>query len=287
MQRNVLVAWMVMSLGAPPGFRSCHTPPGTGGAGGGTATGGTDGGDGGTGTPQEGQGAACAAADQCASGFCVDGFCCDTACSGLCQACSNAVKGAGADGTCGYVVAGGDARGQCVDQGAASCGTDGACDGAGACQEYASGTVCVPASCDNEGAIRLASTCDGAGTCTAGGVMGCLPYNCSGDTCLTSCTSDGDCAGSPQDPPYCDASGRCMQKQFPGAPCTGDDQCYTGTCTDGVCCNEGCGTTCQTCAAAGMVGQCELVPAGANNPNHPCPDGGVCNGLGPSSAACM
>jgi hypothetical protein len=175
---------------------------------------------------------------------------------------------------------------QCVDQGAASCGTDGNCDGDGACQMYASGTVCVPASC-YVGKVTLASTCDGAGTCTAGGVMACLPYNCSGDACLTSCANDADCAGSPQDPPYCSASGQCEPRQLPGAPCTSADQCYTSNCDDGVCCIEGCNGTCNTCAAAGTVGECGVEPAGANNPNHPCPNGGVCNGVGGTTASCV
>jgi hypothetical protein len=50
-----------------------------------------------------GNGIACTAGAQCASGFCSDGVCCNTACGGGdpsdCQACS-VVAGAAADGTC-------------------------------------------------------------------------------------------------------------------------------------------------------------------------------------------
>ena len=53
-----------------------------------------------------------------------------------------------APGTCKPVPAGAvDPAGQCRDQGAASCGTDGFCDGAGACQLYAAGTQCAPPAC--------------------------------------------------------------------------------------------------------------------------------------------
>jgi hypothetical protein len=63
-------------------------------------------------------------------------------------------------------------------------------------------------------------------------MTGCIPYNCSGGTCLTSCTNNGDCAGPPTDRPYCDASGHCVPLLVPGQPCTSDDQCHGG-CADG------------------------------------------------------
>ncbi|EYF01333.1 hypothetical protein [Chondromyces apiculatus] len=40
---------------------------------------------------------------ECATGFCVDDVCCNTACDAECQACSNAKKGSGANGTCGNI----------------------------------------------------------------------------------------------------------------------------------------------------------------------------------------
>ena len=63
-----------------------------------------------------------------------DGVCCNVACAGLCSACTAAKKGGGADGACGSIAAGTDPDGECAEQGANSCGTDGAGDGAGACR---------------------------------------------------------------------------------------------------------------------------------------------------------
>jgi N-acetylneuraminic acid mutarotase len=88
-------------------------------------------------------GTACTAAAACASGFCAAGLCCDSACTGTCMACTAKLKGTGKDGTCGPVEAGTDPGNVCTDQGASSCGTDGLCDGSGACGTYPDGTVCL------------------------------------------------------------------------------------------------------------------------------------------------
>ena len=51
-------------------------------------------------------------------------------------------------GTCSPAAAGSDPFNQCADVGATNpCGTNGSCDGAGACQFYSAGTNCAPASC--------------------------------------------------------------------------------------------------------------------------------------------
>jgi hypothetical protein len=91
------------------------------------------------------------------------------------------------------VAAGQDPLNQCADQGAASCGTDGACNGMGACRLYAAGTQgCGPAACAG-GVESAARTCDGAGACRQAVPKACSPYGCNGARCATSCAVDSDC----------------------------------------------------------------------------------------------
>ena len=58
-------------------------------------------------------GISCAGDATCASLHCVDGLCCNTACSGLCQACSN-VRTGGANGSCLPVMANSDPDEECA-----------------------------------------------------------------------------------------------------------------------------------------------------------------------------
>lgn len=234
---------------------------------------------------KQANGATCTAASQCTSGFCADGVCCDTACGGTCQACSAAKKGSGANGTCGPVKVGTDPNNQCADQGASSCGTNGMCDGAGACQLYASGTTCGAAVCSGTQAKQ--PVCNGSGTCqTPATGTECAPYACSAGACKQPCSTDNDCATGN----FCQ-TGVCKPKQAAGTACTTGNQCALGFCVDGVCCDSACGGTCQACSAvkkgSGTDGMCGPVKAGTD-PNNQCADQGVascgqngmCNGAG-------
>jgi hypothetical protein len=147
------------------------------------------------------RGSLCDQADECASGFCADGVCCDVACAGGCRACNQT----GRAGTCWPVENGQrDPHGVCVDQGGASCGTSGTCDGLGACERYAAGTVCAASTCVGN-AFEGARVCDGLGTCGAAPPLHvCAPYACNPANCLNACTSDLGCAG----PAVC-VSGTC------------------------------------------------------------------------------
>jgi hypothetical protein len=104
------------------------------------------------------QGASCGGDAECGTNHCVDGVCCDTGCTGACQACVASKKG-GVDGVCGNITANTDPDAECADQGATSCGTNGFCDGAGACAKYAAGTTCRASA----GNCDVAETCPGAG----------------------------------------------------------------------------------------------------------------------------
>src|SRR5581483_6478661 len=94
----------------------------------------------------------CTADSQCGSGFCTDGVCCETACHESCWTCSaqNTV------GSCVPADVGTYPRDDCADDGLASCGNDGTCDGSGACRRYPAGTICRQPTCSGS-TLTLAS----------------------------------------------------------------------------------------------------------------------------------
>ncbi|MES1205990.1 MAG: hypothetical protein ABUS79_08630 [Pseudomonadota bacterium] len=134
---------------------------------------------------------------------------------------------AGQVGTCAPIPAGkADPGGTCKDQGPASCGTNGKCDGAGACQAYPTGTGC-----------------GGGGTCQAGMCMGPAPNG-------TVCAADADCASHHCTDGFCcamDACGACKSCGVKGSE---------GTCA-AVADGTACGTpSCSTKQAAIVGRQC-------------------------------
>ncbi|MEZ4312289.1 MAG: hypothetical protein R3F14_30030 [Polyangiaceae bacterium] len=60
-----------------------------------------------------------------------------------------------------------------------------------------------------------------------------------------------------------------------GAPCDRADDCATGFCLDGVCCESACDGLCDTCTAEGSAGLCVLRPQGAS-----CGSGLICDAAG-------
>jgi hypothetical protein len=222
-------------------------------------------------------GETCAMGTECLSTNCVDSVCCDSACTGICEACSAIKKGQGANGMCESVIIGDDPDNDCSDQGAATCGTSGVCDGAGACDLYASGTICDPESCSMD-VQNNADTCDGAGVCINNGTVNCSPYICGASACKTDCTTDTDCLTGY----YC-SSNSCVLQKTDGAACTAANECASTFCVDLVCCNEACGGTCQACTAAkkgaGNDGMCDLITANTD-PDAECPGASMCDGAG-------
>ena len=231
---------------------------------------------GGTCTKKSG-GAVCTTAAECATGNCEQGVCCDKACPGPCTACNLA----GTAGVCSNVPAGQDPLNQCTDQGAPSCGNDGACNGAGACRNYASGTSCAAGSCTGS-TLTLASLCDGAGKCVAGTTQMCDPFLCgTGGTCKSTCAANTDCT----------TGNLCLMtscgKKPAGGTCTATTDCMSGFCQQGICCMTACTGTCQSCAVPGKEGTCSPVPQG-QDPLNQCTDqlaascgtDGSCNGAG-------
>jgi len=143
--------------------------------------------------PKQANGAGCTLGTDCVSTHCVDGVCCGTACAGSCTSCNQT----GMEGMCLPVGMGKpDPRKLCVDGGASSCGKNGLCDGAGACQLYPATTMCASASC-NKATLHSARHCNGTGLCVAATDTDCMAYRCDPATlaCFTSCTViGGQCA---------------------------------------------------------------------------------------------
>jgi hypothetical protein len=144
--------------------------------------------------PRKVNGAGCVAASECMSNVCVDGVCCNTNCTGACMACNLT----GQAGTCRPVPSGkADPHNVCKDMGAASCGSNGQCDGSGGCLRYPVGSICESPQCLAH-AIIGAKKCAAGGVCMATAPTDCAPFKCNpADTmCFTSCMTNAECAAA-------------------------------------------------------------------------------------------
>lgn len=236
----------------------------------------------------------CVFAAECLSGYCVDGLCCNSECSGTCQACTNTLKGFGADGVCGSIVYGKAPENpdECpTDFANSPCGLDGTCDGAGQCRKVVPGTSCPGVSTCSNGKT-IAPICNGLGACVDDIAVSCTPYLCdaSGTMCTTSCSNDAGCTVGN----YC-SNGACTEQIEIGTACTTNSQCKSRFCVDGVCCSTPCNGPCQVCASAlqggiGVDGYCGNAAEGTNpgnrcltqdpttcGTNGTCSAGGVCH----------
>jgi len=194
-------------------------------------------------------------------------------------------------------LGGSDPDDDCADQGAASCGNDGKCDGKGACRKYGPTAVCAAATCTGSTQTN-AKTCDGSGNCASNGTTDCSPYLCGGAQCGTSCSGSSGCVSGS----FC-SGGQCQGQKSNGAACSTAQECTSGFCVDGVCCNTGCKDACKACSAAkkgaGSSGTCGNVVAGQDPHNDctqqqasTCGTDGTCNGAGgcrlwPAGTVCV
>jgi len=88
-----------------------------------------------------------------------------------------------------------DPHAVCKDSGAASCGKNGLCDGAGGCALYPAGVMCAAGNCRNATLVSP-KRCDGKGACQTAPDVDCTPYRCdpSKTACYTSCVLTLQCS---------------------------------------------------------------------------------------------
>lgn len=132
------------------------------------------------------------------------------------------------------------------------------------------GTVCGEARCSG-GRLVTAATCSTTGACLVGMSTRCAAGYCAD---ATTCV-DGECPGSS----FCAPSGVCELRRANGSSCASDEECESGACVDGICCNDACTGTCESCAVPGSVGSCVIVPA-MTDPDGECGPAGYCDGIG-------
>jgi len=112
----------------------------------------------------------------------------------------------------------------------------------------------------------------------------CVPFRCDSSTneCVTTCTSSDQCVAGHQ----------CMNSSCgarpKGADCVQGEDCASGYCADGVCCNVACQGPCLSCNLMGREGTCWPIDVNQPDPRRICVDEGatsclgtgLCDGLG-------
>jgi hypothetical protein len=135
----------------------------------------------------------------CVHGHCVDGYCCDTACSGVCQACSNALTGM-ANGTCSNLPVNTDPSNECI--GSEVCSMMGTCVKAPnglACATNGADAGCTSGQCADN--VCCDNACSGlCEACTAvkkgSGADGTCGFIGTGTDPDMECTAPANCNGA-------------------------------------------------------------------------------------------
>lgn len=206
----------------------------------------------------------CASGGECESGHCSDGVCCDSACEEPCYGCDD-------EGHCDVIPSGQEDL-----DASPMCSNPFVCDGHGNCidgsilnpcttpEECDSGYCVDNACCESACNIPCMSCANAEGTCSSFVPAGAEDTN-STPTCVA--------------PFACDGAGHC--KLGNGEGCTADDECGSGFCVDGICCESACDEPCMLCA--GPEGLCAYyVAAGGEDleSDPPCAGDSACDGNG-------
>src|SRR5690606_38143508 len=95
-------------------------------------------------------------------------------------------------------------------------------------------------------------------------------------------TSD-DCAEGH----FC-AGGVCSPRRPLGETCGSTDECESGHCVDGLCCDRACDGQCEACDGAGSLGLCAPIAGAPHGGRAPCDGTGTCGGVcdGTDALAC-
>lgn len=237
-------------------------------------------------------GKACQNGTECSTGFCADGVCCESACKGTCESCALANKGkcepipdgtdpekecpsevrpdAGNPSDDGGTDASDAEAGDAGDAGAADASDEGgtlaqpdgglqssddkckgSCNGQRACKYPGDETTCGSKYCGST-SVAAREACNGKGLCNFT-TKTCQAYACKDDECGKSCTSTDDCLPTH----FCNPQGVCQERFGNGVNCNSPNDCKSGSCSDGVCCNTDCSQVPGgKCNNAGFVGKC-------------------------------
>ncbi|MDI3285760.1 hypothetical protein [Polyangium sp. 15x6] len=154
-------------------------------------------------------------------------------------------------------VNGGDVcngNGQCKKSNGKNCAANGDC----------AGNICADAICCNSSCTNTCQACNVAGN------LGTCANVPSGMDDSPTCTGSNTCNGT----------GQCKKED--GQSCNNNGECLSGSCVDGICCENSCTGTCKSCNVAGNLGKCVNTPSGQPDTvaSTKCENGSVCDGAG-------
>ncbi len=211
-----------------------------------------------------GLGTDCATDTSCESGHCSDGVCCDSACDEPCYGC-------GDDGVCDVIPSGQEDL-----DASPMCPNPYVCDGNGNCIDGSILNPCTtPDECDSGYCVDNAC-CDSAGNIPC---LSCANAEGLSNSYVPAGAEDSNSTPTCVAPFACDGAGHC--KLGNGGDCSTGDECGSGFCVDGICCESACDEPCMLCAGGG--GTCTyFVSAGGEDleADPPCVGNSACDGNG-------